>query len=199
MFIGVVQGIGTVRETAPNLLIEIDASVAADIEVGSHIAANGRVLRVLSKDTHLDKSGRKCSQLKFYASNMNHAKGYSQDGNVNIEKAVRLGDEIPGVFFYGIPTAQCAIVSMESMQEKLLMKVSFESDIADYLSVMDQVCIDGALMQVFDVDKRIFSFNIYSSTLESTNLRDRRLGDNLNFEVDPFTLKIARVLKKMQR
>ena len=98
MFTGAIKGTGIVEQIEPELIIKVDSDLAAAIEIKSHLAVNGLILRVRSKDVN-----HEVSRLKFYSSNLNHAKNYSPDEKVNLEPAVRLGEEIPGTFFYGIP------------------------------------------------------------------------------------------------
>ena len=75
------------------------------------------------------------------------------------------------------------------------MKVSFESNLVNYLSIMDCVCLDGIFLQIIDLDNHLISFNIYSSTIQTTSLREKQSG-TLNIELDPFTLKIAKIFQK---
>ena len=75
------------------------------------------------------------------------------------------------------------------------MKVSFESNLVDYLSVTDCVCLDGVFLQIVDIDNYLLSFNIYSSTLETTSLGEKQ-SETLNIELDPVTLKIAKIFQK---
>ena len=76
------------------------------------------------------------------------------------------------------------------------MKVSFENNLVKYLSVMDQVCLNGALLQIVDIDNHLLSFNIYPNTLKMTNLGEKQPGDKLSIEIDPSTSKIAQIFEK---
>ena len=193
MFIGLIKDTGIVEQIEPELIIKIPSDLAAEIKIESHLAIDGRVLRVSLKE---DKNN--FSLLKFYASNLNQAKNYWPQKKVNLERALRLGEEIPGTFFYGIPNGLVKLVSRERLpSEKFLIKVSFENDLIKYLSVMDQVCLDGVLLQVIDIDNYLLSFNIYSNTLKITNLGEKEPGDLLSLELDPLTTKIARILPKL--
>lgn len=192
MFIGIIKNTGIVEQTEPELVIKVDSDLTAEIEVGSHIAVNGRVLRVLSKNVN-----NEVSYLKFYNSNLNQPQSYLPQEKVNLEPAVRLGEEIPGTFFYGIPTGIVELISRDKLSNgNLLMKVSFESNLVNYLSIMDCVCLDGIFLQIIDLDNHIISFNIYSSTIQTTSLREKQSG-TLNIELDPFTLKIAKIFQKL--
>ena len=94
MFIGVIKNTGIVEQTEPELVVKVDSDRSAEIEIKSHIAINGRVLKVFSKNAN-----NKVSRLRFYNSNLNQSKSYLPQEKVNLEPAVRLGEEIPGTFF----------------------------------------------------------------------------------------------------
>jgi riboflavin synthase len=190
MFVGVIKDTGVVEQTEPELVIKVDSDTSARIEIQSHLAINGRVFRVLSKEVNDE-----VSRLKFYNSNLNQANNYSPQEKVNLEPAVRLGEEIPGTFFSGIPTGIAKLVSKELLPNgNLLIKVTFENDLVNYLSVGDCVCLDGVFLQIINLDDRLISFNIYSSTLKSTNLRDKQ--SEFNIELEPVTIKIAKIFQK---
>ena len=75
------------------------------------------------------------------------------------------------------------------------MKVSFESNLVNYLSVSDCVCLDGIFLQIINIDNDVLSFNVYCSTLKATSLREKQ-SETLSIELDPFTLKIAKIFQK---
>ena len=192
MFIGVIKDTGVVEQINPELIVKVDLDLAAEIKIESHVALDGRVLRVSSKEDNIN-----FSRLKFYASNLNQTQNYLPQRKVNLERAVCLGEEIPGTFFYGIPTGLVELVSREILSDgNLEMKVSFENNLVKYLSVMDQVCLNGALLQIVDIDNHLLSFNIYPNTLKMTNLGEKQPGDKLSIEIDLLTSKIAQIFEK---
>lgn len=189
MFIGIIKDTGIVQQIEPELVIKVNSVFAAEIEAGSHLAINGRILRVLSKD--------EANRLTFYESNLNKSKNHLPQEKVNLEPAVRLGEEIPGTFFYGIPTGLVELVSKDSLADgNLSIKVSFADDLVNYLSVMDIACLDGAFMQIVNIDDRLLSFNVYPNTLKITNIGEKQVGDKLNIEFDPVVVKVAKILQK---
>ncbi|PSB06631.1 Lumazine-binding protein [Pleurocapsa sp. CCALA 161] len=192
MFIGVVKDTGIVEQTEPELIIKVDSDSSVEIEIESHLAVNGRVLKVSSIDDN-----NQVSRLKFFNSNLNQSKSYLPPEKVNLERAVRLGEEIPGAFFYGIPTGLVELVSQELLSDgNVIMKVSFEDDLVNYLSVLDVVCLDGVLVQIIDIDNYLLSFNVYPNTLKITNLGEKKSGNKLSIELDPLTIKVAKIFQK---
>lgn len=198
MFTGFIKETGIIEqvnsiESGAELIIRISPQFAAEIGIKSHIAIDGRVLTVLHKEEHTN-----FSFLKFYASNLNKVKTYLPQRRVNLERAMRLGEEIPGTFFYGIPSGQVKVISLENLAEgKSIIKVSFEDDLINYLSVKEQVCLDGVLLQIKEIVEELLGFELYPNTLSLTNLGERQLGDLLSLEIDPFLAKISRIFNKL--
>ena len=199
MFTGYIKETGIIEqvnsiESGAELTIKISPQLAAEIQIKSHIAIDGRVLTVLDKEDHTN-----FSFLKFYASNLNKVATLVPKRKVNLERAIRLGEEIPGAFFYGVPSGQVKVMSLEMLSnEKLIMKTSFEDVLLNYLSVGDQVCLDGVLLQIKELTAHLIGFELYPNTLSLTNLGERQVGDLLWIEIDPFIAKISRIFEKLK-
>lgn len=195
MFNGFIKETGIVEQVKPvesgtQLIIKISPQFALEIQVDSYIAVDGRILKVL------DKENNTCfSLLKLYASRINDLTNYLPQRKVNLERAIRLGEEIPGAFFYGVPSGQVKVMSIEKLSPfTSMIKVSFKNSLSKYLSINDQVCLDGVSLQIRNIEADLLDFELYSNTLSVTNLGERKLGDLLSLEIDPFTVKIAQIL-----
>ncbi|GEM_PF-6417546 len=198
MFTGFITQTGIVElvnsiESGVELMIKISPEFAAQIQVDSSIAIDGRVLTVLDKQDSTD-----FSLLKFYASCLNKVKNFQPKKIVNLERAVRLGEEIPGTFFYSVPSGQVKLISMEKLSTGgMLFKLSFENNLVNYLSINDQVSLNGVSLLIKDIEAEMLCFEIYPNTLSKTNLGETQVGDLLNIEVDPIIAKIARIFEKI--
>ncbi len=199
MFTGFIKETGIVEQVNPvesgtELIIQISPQLAPEIQIDSYIAVDGRILRVLHKENNTD-----FSLLKLYASHVNDLTNYLPKIKVNLERAIRLGEEIPGTFFYGFPSEQVKIISIEKLPALTsIMRVSFENILLKYLSTNDQVCLDGVSLQIRNIEADLLDFELYPNTLSGTNLGERKPGDLLSLEIDPFTKKIARIFEKLQ-
>ncbi len=76
---------------------------------------------------------------------------------------------------------------------KSIIKVSFEDVLMNYLSVGDQACLNGVLLQIKELNTDVIGFELYPETLRLTNLGERQVGDLLWIEIDPFIAKISRI------
>ncbi len=198
MFTGYIKETGIIEqvnsiESGAELIIQISPQFAAEIQIKSHIAIDGKVLTVLDKEDHTN-----FSFLKFYASNFNKVSTFVPKKRVNLERAMRLGEEIPGAFFYGVPSGQVKVISLEMLSNgKSIMKVSFEDVLINYLSVGDQACLNGVLLRIKELSTDLIGFELYPETLRLTNLGERQVGDLLWIEIDPFIAKISRIFEKL--
>ncbi len=199
MFTGLIKETGIVERINPiesgvELIIQISPQFAAEIQVNSCIAIDGRALNVLHREDSTD-----FSLLKFYASHVNKIANLISKKRVNLERAIRLGEEIPGTFFYAVPSGQVKLIYIEKLSGgRLTFQVSFEDDLVNYLSIKDQVCLNGVSLQIRDMKANILYFELYPSTLDLTNLGERQVGDLLTIEIDPIITKIARIFQKNQ-
>ncbi len=199
MFTGYIKETGIIEQVNPiesgaELIIQISPQFAAEIQIKSHIAIDGKVLTVLDKEDRTN-----FGFLKFYASNLKKVATLLPQRKVNLERAMRLGEEIPGAFFYGVPSGQVKVISLEMLSNgKSMMKVSFEDVLMKYLSVGDQACLDGVLLQIKELSADLMGFELYPSTLSLTNLGERQVGDLLWIEIDPFIAKIGRIFEKIK-
>ncbi len=197
MFTGFIKETGLIEQVNPidsgaELIIQIDPQFAAEIPLQSHLAIDGRVFTVLEKEQH-----HPFTCLKFYASNFAKVKTYLPQRKVNLERALRFGDELPGTFFYGLPSGVVQVTSLERLSNrKSIMTVSFEDDLINFLSVQDQVCLDGVLLQVKKLTTPLIVFELYPHTLRLTNLGARQVGDLLWIEIEPLIVKISRILPR---
>ena len=68
----------------------------------------------------------------------------------------------------------------------------------NYLSVGDQACFNGVLLQIKELNTDVIGFELYPETLRLTNLGERQVGDLLWIEIDPFIAKISRIFEKLK-
>ena len=197
MFTGIIKQTGSIQQLIPSgtgieLTIQVSHQFAREVEKQSHISIDGKVLTVVDKQDYPDHS-----LLKFYLSSAK-VTNFHLSRMINVERAIQSGEEIPGIFFYGLVSAYVQLVEQQKLADgKVLMTVLFENYLIKYLSVNDQVCIDGVLLLIKNIRNDHLSFELYPHTLQLTNLHERVVGDLLRLEVDPITVKVARIFEKL--
>ncbi len=197
MFTGIIKETGKVYQiksegSGYELILDVSENLYAEVEIKSNISVNGRALTILYKE----KVGE-FYRLKFYLASANFTAQYQQQNQVNLERSIRLGEEIAGPLFYGVSSGYCRLISREELLGGVVkIGVSWESDFCQYLDVKDQVCLDGVLLIIKNIASSIIFFDIYPETLNLTNLGEKKIGENFAIEIDPMLKKVAQILAR---
>jgi len=194
MFTGIVTDLGKVRkiEKAGDTRIEIETSYDMDdVDIGASIACSGPCLTVVEKGPGwfaveasaetLDKTG---------------VGDWAVGTPVNLERAMRIGDELGGHIVSGHVDAVASIVEM--VPEGDSMRFTFEAPdaFAKYIAPKGSVSLDGVSLTVNEVQGNRFGVNIISHTQGATTFGGRQVGDRINMEIDTIARYVARILGK---
>lgn len=194
MFTGIVTDLGKVRkiEKTGDTRIEIETSYDMDdVEIGASIACSGPCLTVVEKGPGwfaveasaetLDKTG---------------LGDWAVGTPVNLERAMRIGDELGGHIVSGHVDAVATIVEMAPEGDS--MRFSFEAPeaFAKYIAPKGSICLDGVSLTVNEVDGSRFGVNIIGHTQGATTFGGRKVGDRINMEIDTIARYVARILGK---
>ncbi len=188
MFTGIIEEMGTVLSTnqgSQSVKLRIAAQgVLEDLKVGDSIATNGVCLTV----TKLVGSAFEADVMPetIRRSNLRHLKPNSQ---VNLERAMRLSDRLGGHLVTGHVDgiAQLTEKYKEGNAEIFVfrfIKGLSEEDLDRYLIPKGSVAVDGISLTIVACHEQGFSVSVIPHTKETTVLAHRRLGDEVNIEVD---------------
>ena len=136
-------------------------------------------------------------RLKFYLASVKVAAQYQPQQKVNLERSIRLGEEISGPLFYGVSSGYCRLNSKDNLPGGAIkIEVSWESELFQYLDIKDQVCLDGVLLIIRDISEEAIFFDIYPETLNLTNLGEKKIGEYFAIEIDPMVKKVGQILAR---
>jgi riboflavin synthase len=192
MFSGIVAALGKIQRIEPltggvRLNIEAARLGMEDVAIGDSIAVNGVCLTVVSKsatafDADVSKESLNCTV------GLN-----AQDGEVNLEKAMRLSDRIGGHLVSGHVDGVGEVVQFEPVGESMLLRIRAPQALARYIARKGSVAIQGVSLTVNAVDGDVFDINLIPHTVSVTTLRHLKPGSPVNLEVD----QIARYVERM--
>ena len=201
MFTGIVTAIGTVSsvEDRGDLRAVITCPWdPAGINIGASIACSGVCLTVVERGGApgnawfaVDISGETVSRT---AQNQ-----WQQGRQLNLEQALKLGDELGGHIVTGHVDAVGRVASRKDVGGSERFEILAGKSIAPYVAEKGSITVDGVSLTVNEVadeangDVR-FSLNIIPHTAEVTTLGALQEGDSVNLEIDV----LARYLKRMQ-
>lgn len=193
MFTGIVQEIGRIEkiDTKGDWVVHVSASFPMEeLRDGASIACDGICLTVTEKTDQCF-----VVQLSMETVEKTTARWWRMGGLVNIERALRLGDEMGGHVVSGHVDGVAKIVSVEEEKDSLRYRFELPSAFAPYLAPKGSIAIDGISLTVNEVDGPVFGVNIIPHTQKETTLGGKKAGDLVNFEVDTFARYVVNILK----
>jgi len=115
---------------------------------------------------------------------------------INLERAMRIGDELGGHIVSGHVDAVATIVDMKPEGDSVRFTFEAPADFAKYIAPKGSVCLDGVSLTVNEVQENQFGVNIISHTQSATSFGGRKIGDRINMEIDTIARYVARLLGK---
>src|SRR5690348_9570785 len=197
MFTGIVTDVGTVRsaEQRGDLRLVIETNYDMDtVELGASIACSGACLTVVDKGADwfaVDLSGETVSKTA--------AGRWREGARLNLERSLRLGDELGGHIVTGHVDAVGTVVGIRPDGDSKRIDISVPAALGPMIAAKGSVALDGASMTVNDVGDAEdgttqFSVNVIPHTAQHTTLGDLAAGRQLNVEVDVLARYIDRML-----
>ena len=194
MFTGIISDIGTVAAREGGRFTIRCAYPAETIALGASIACEGACLTATSV-----QPGGNGSTFAVDVSNETLSKttlGDWQAGRrINLERALKAGDELGGHMVSGHVDGVARIVSIRPDGESRRFTIEVPADLARYIAPKGSVALDGISLTVNEVDGPRFGVNIIPHTLTHTTLGDKKPDGALNLEVDVFARYVARALE----
>lgn len=194
MFTGIVTDVGTVRaiEQRGDTRIEIETSYDMDdVDIGASIACSGPCLTVVEKGSDWFAVEASAETLDKTALG-----DWAVGTQVNLERAMRIGDELGGHIVSGHVDAVAEVVDMTPEGDSMRFSFEAPADFAKYVAPKGSVCLDGVSLTVNEVDGNRFGVNIISHTQSATSFGERKIGDRINMEIDTIARYVARILGK---
>ena len=197
MFTGIVTDVGTVRsaEQRGDLRLTIGTSYDLDtVDLGASISCSGVCLTVVDKGEDwfaVDVSGETISKTA--------AGRWREGARLNLERALRLGDELGGHIVTGHVDAVADVVGACPEGDSIRIGISVPRELAPMIAPKGSVTLDGVSLTVNEVreaeDGRThFAVNIIPHTAQHTTLGHLSAGQQLNVEVDVLARYIDRML-----
>ncbi|MDF0488129.1 riboflavin synthase [Sphingomonas sp. H39-1-10] len=196
MFTGIITDVGTIAAVEPrgDTRVRITTSYdTADIDLGASISCSGVCLTVVDKAPGwfaVDVSGETLSRT---------ARGQWAEGRrLNLERALKLGDELGGHIVTGHVDGTGTIVDLHDEGGSKRITILAGPEIAPYMAEKGSITLDGVSLTVNSVedvaDGVRIGVNIIPHTAEVTAIGAAHLGDTVNIEIDV----LARYLQRME-
>ena len=186
MFTGIIQDLG---QTVSFSNGELEISTKLDLSdclIGSSICCNGVCLTAKAINFRDGKYYFKVDVGEETQSRTNFSQNFSNKlFNINIEKSLKIGDEISGHFVYGHIDRVTEITKINKLENswEIYFK-NFQDKDKKFIVEKASIAINGISLTIAKVDKKNFSTSIIPHTFEKTNLNQLKIGDIVNVEFD---------------
>lgn len=196
MFTGIITDIGRVLELEQrgDLRARIGTSYDVDgIDIGASIACDGVCLTVIA----LGSEPQNWFDVQISAESVSMTSlghnSWSVGRRINLERALKVGDELGGHIVSGHVDGVAKLVEMTDEGDSTRMVFEAPGDLAKFIAPKGSVTLNGTSLTVNEVDGSRFGINVIPHTKEVTTWGDVSVGDPINLEVDTMARYVARL------
>ena len=200
MFTGIISDIGEIieLEKCGDLHARIRTSYETDnIDIGASIACDGVCLTVVELGVDwfaVDISAETVSKTNIGRENQNRTGSQWRVGKrVNLERALKLGDELGGHIVSGHVDGVADILSVKEEGESTRVTLSTPLELMKFIAPKGSVALNGTSLTVNDVDQTGFGINFIPHTKSVTTWGNISVGDVVNLEIDTMARYVARL------
>ena len=191
MFTGIISAIGCLEVIVDKGDRQLRISCGWDcqtIEIGSSIACSGICLTVVNV-------GDQWFEVVASAETMavSTLGGWQVGTSINLERALRLGDELGGHIVSGHVDGLAQIVSITPNGDSHIVWLDSPESLAPYIATKGSVTLDGVSLTVNEVKGTVFSVNIIQHSWNVTCWRESEKGQMMNMEIDMLARYVARL------
>ncbi len=194
MFTGIVEGLGLVTDIRGDELtrlcielpsveiLAIGASVAIDGVCLTAVEINGAVVSfdVIPETLSLTTLG-----------------GLRTSSEVNVERALRMGDELGGHLLSGHIMGKGKIIQLQKSESHHDLHIELDAKVMRFIQQKGFIAIDGISLTVGKVSETSFALHLIPETLRLTTINHKSEGDYVNIEIDSITQTIVETVERM--
>lgn len=193
MFTGIITDIGMVREVKKrgDMRARIGCGYEmSSVDIGASIACDGICLTVIGKGDDwfdVDISAETISKTNISAN------GWESGRPLNLERALKVGDELGGHIVSGHVDGTAEIVAMEDEGDSTRLVFEAPAELARFIAPKGSVALNGTSLTVNEVEGNRFGVNLIPHTQEVTTWGRAKVGDMVNLEIDTLARYVARL------
>jgi riboflavin synthase len=194
MFTGIITDLGCVRRARHGALSELGIATRFDtaaIAIGASIACSGACLTVVAVEP-----GMFTVQASAETLTRTMIGEWREGTPVNLEKSLRLGDEMGGHLVSGHVDGLARIVERRPEAESVRFVFEAPEALMSFIAPKGSVALDGVSLTVNEVSGTRFGVNIIPHTLACTNFGDARRGQRMNLEIDMIARYVASLMRR---
>jgi riboflavin synthase len=197
VFTGIVSDIGTIRDVkrlAGGARIRVETAYDPQtIQIGASISCSGVCLTVV--ELPAERSNTRWFDVETWeeALRLTTAHSWMPGTKINLERALKMGDELGGHLVSGHVDGMAEIVAVSDEGEARRFTLRAPDALAKFVAPKGSVALDGTSLTVNKVDGALFDVLLIRHTMEVTNWGKRKAGEFVNFEADTMARYAARL------
>jgi len=191
MFTGIITDIGTIRSVAQRGDLRIEIATGYDVtlvDMGASIACDGVCLTVVEKTSDsfsVDVSAESAGLTNIGEWKTGHP--------VNLERALKVGDELGGHIVSGHVDGVAEIVALRDQGDSTRVTLRAPNALAKFIAPKGSVALNGTSLTVNEVNGTHFGINFIPHTKAVTTWGSSTVGDRVNLEIDTLARYVARL------
>ena len=195
MYTGIVAGTAPVvgikdGNIIRSLIMNLDGYLD-DLKIGASVALDGVCMTVVSiEENHVKFDAIEETLTRTTLGNLEIG------SMVNIERSLKMGDELGGHLISGHVLRTAKIVSREERGEGVDFLIENSIETRPYILQKGFIAIDGMSLTIGEITDEYFSLHIIPETLRVTTISDKKIGDKVNIEIDSRTQILVDTIRK---
>ena len=191
MFTGIITAVGCLEAIAEkgDRLLRISCGWdCCSIDIGASIACSGVCLTVVNTGEDWFEVVASAETIRVTTLGDWHV-----GTSINLERALRLGDELGGHIVTGHIDGRAQIRSITSNGDSHIVWLEAPQSLAPYVATKGSIALDGVSLTVNAVKRNTFSVNIIQHSWDVTCWKDSKKGQKMNMEIDSLARYVARL------
>jgi riboflavin synthase len=196
MFTGIVTDIGevvSVEKRGDTRFTIATAYAPESIVIGASIACSGCCLTAIETGRLQDGRGTFLVEASAETLNVTSLKNWKVGTRINLERSLKMGDELGGHIVSGHVDGLGKILSITPEGDSMRFVFQAPNDIARFIAQKGSVTLDGTSLTVNEVKGNTFGVNIIPHTQTVTTWGSSKVGDAVNIEIDMLARYVARL------
>lgn len=191
MFTGIITDIGTIRSVTQRGDLRIEIATGYDVtsvDMGASIACDGVCLTAVEKT-----SDSFCVDVSAESAGLTTIGDWKTGRPVNLERALKVGDELGGHIVSGHVDGVAEIVALRDEGDSTRVTLRAPEALAKFIAPKGSVALNGTSLTVNEVNGTDFGINFIPHTKAVTTWGSAAVGDRVNLEIDTLARYVARL------
>ncbi|UNE55314.1 riboflavin synthase [Bartonella machadoae] len=196
MFTGIITDIGYVEDIhslKKGVRLNISTHYALkSLKIGASIACSGICLTLVER-------GSKDANTRWFvveaweeALRLTNLAQWTKGTYINLERSLRLGDEMGGHLVSGHVDGLAEIIDQKNEGDAVRFFLQVQKQFVPFIVTKGSIALNGVSLTVNSVEDCIFDVLIIRHTFEMTTWGQAKIGDHVNLEIDPLARYIAK-------